>query len=299
MLDAPIYRDGTVIGVVCHEHVGAPRRWTTEERDFSASVADNLSLLSEEAARAEAEDRASALQQQALELEKVKALSQLAAGTAHDVRNLVSVVRWAARSISGDTQSTPENVERADRILGATESVMAIVRDLEALGRDVAREPRVLDPVVELTRLLPLLRAAVGEHCTVSMRCAGNIGFVLVDRVQFERLVFNLVINARESMPNGGPVELELSETKIGDGDGDGEPDSHGVHVVFAVRPELARTLAAVLTRRKRALVLDARASIEIAPAVAALMASELKRDAAWVREQVEEYEALARGYLL
>jgi glycerol-3-phosphate dehydrogenase len=72
-----------------------------------------------------------------------------------------------------------------------------------------------------------------------------------------------------------------------------------GVHVVFAVRHELARTLEDVLSRRTRALLLDARASIEIAPAVAALMASELGRDAAWVRAQVAEYEALARGYLL
>jgi glycerol-3-phosphate dehydrogenase len=72
-----------------------------------------------------------------------------------------------------------------------------------------------------------------------------------------------------------------------------------GVHVVFAARHELARTLEDVLARRTRALLLDARASIEIAPAVAALMASELKRDAAWVSAQVAEYESLAKGYLL
>jgi glycerol-3-phosphate dehydrogenase len=72
-----------------------------------------------------------------------------------------------------------------------------------------------------------------------------------------------------------------------------------GVHVVFAVRHELARTLEDVLSRRTRALLLDARASIEVAPAVAALMAGELGRDAAWQRGQVASYEALARGYLL
>jgi glycerol-3-phosphate dehydrogenase len=72
-----------------------------------------------------------------------------------------------------------------------------------------------------------------------------------------------------------------------------------GVHVVFAVRHELARTLEDVLARRTRALLLDARASIEIAPAVAELMAHELGRDAAWARAQVEAYRALARGYLL
>jgi len=72
-----------------------------------------------------------------------------------------------------------------------------------------------------------------------------------------------------------------------------------GVHVVFAVRHELARTLEDVLARRTRALLLDARASLEAGPAVARLMASQLGRDAAWVRAQVESYEALARGYLL
>jgi glycerol-3-phosphate dehydrogenase len=72
-----------------------------------------------------------------------------------------------------------------------------------------------------------------------------------------------------------------------------------GVHVVFAVRHELARTLEDVLARRTRALLLDARASLEMAPAVAALMAAELRRDAAWQRAQVASYEALARGYLL
>jgi glycerol-3-phosphate dehydrogenase len=72
-----------------------------------------------------------------------------------------------------------------------------------------------------------------------------------------------------------------------------------GVHVVFAVRHELARTLEDVLSRRTRALLLDARASLEMAPAVAALMAAELGRDAGWQRAQVAEYEALAKGYLL
>ena len=69
--------------------------------------------------------------------------------------------------------------------------------------------------------------------------------------------------------------------------------------VVWAVRHEMARTVEDVLARRTRALLLDARASAEIAPAVAALMAAELGRDEAWERRQVEEYRALARGYWL
>ncbi len=69
--------------------------------------------------------------------------------------------------------------------------------------------------------------------------------------------------------------------------------------VVWAVRQEMARTIEDVLARRTRALLLDARASIEAAPAVAELLAAELRRDAVWRQNQVKEYTSLARGYLL
>ena len=69
--------------------------------------------------------------------------------------------------------------------------------------------------------------------------------------------------------------------------------------VVWAVRSEMARTLEDVLSRRMRALLLDARASIEIAPKVAEVMATELGRDEAWAKEAVETYEKLAGRYVL
>lgn len=72
-----------------------------------------------------------------------------------------------------------------------------------------------------------------------------------------------------------------------------------GVHVVWAARHEMARTLEDVLSRRTRILLMDARASLEVAPRAAALLATELGRDAAWQEEQVRSYGELARGYLL
>jgi glycerol-3-phosphate dehydrogenase len=70
------------------------------------------------------------------------------------------------------------------------------------------------------------------------------------------------------------------------------------VEVVWAARHEMARTVEDVLARRTRALLLDARASVECAPRVAELLAVELKRDARWRTAQVEQYQALARNYL-
>ncbi|HEX5772820.1 MAG TPA: glycerol-3-phosphate dehydrogenase/oxidase, partial [Geomobilimonas sp.] len=71
-----------------------------------------------------------------------------------------------------------------------------------------------------------------------------------------------------------------------------------GVDVIWGVRREYARTVEDVLARRTRALFLDARASMEMAPAVAQLMASELGRDVVWEEAQVDTYRLLAAGYL-
>jgi len=70
-----------------------------------------------------------------------------------------------------------------------------------------------------------------------------------------------------------------------------------GAQVVWAVRQEMARTVEDVLARRCRALLLDAAAAIEAAPAVAALMARELRRGRRWQRDQVAAFTALAEGY--
>ena len=68
--------------------------------------------------------------------------------------------------------------------------------------------------------------------------------------------------------------------------------------MIWAARHELARTVEDVLARRTRALFLNARAAIAMAPRVASLLAAELGRDAAWQSEQVRSFSDLARRYL-
>jgi glycerol-3-phosphate dehydrogenase len=72
-----------------------------------------------------------------------------------------------------------------------------------------------------------------------------------------------------------------------------------GAQVVWAVQHEMARTVEDVLARRTRALLLDARASVDVAPQVAKLMAKHLRRGRKWQREQVEAYTEVASGYIL
>ncbi len=74
--------------------------------------------------------------------------------------------------------------------------------------------------------------------------------------------------------------------------------DTRAGQVVWAARHEMARTVEDVLSRRTRALLLDARAAIEAAPGVADLLAEELRRDTAWADQQVRAFNALAATYL-
>ena len=79
----------------------------------------------------------------------------------------------------------------------------------------------------------------------------------------------------------------------------DAQLSSISAEVVWAAREEMARTVEDVLARRTRALFLDARAALRIAPAVAALLARELGRDQAWADAEVARFSGLASGYLL
>jgi glycerol-3-phosphate dehydrogenase len=69
--------------------------------------------------------------------------------------------------------------------------------------------------------------------------------------------------------------------------------------VVWAVRKEMARTVDDVLARRVRALYLDARASVAMAPKVASILAEELQKDKSWEEQQVRDYTEMAKAYIL
>ena len=125
MLDAPIFRNGQVIGVVCHEETGEQREWTTEERDFASAMADGVALRIENAARLEAESRLLAHESHLAEFSKMEALGRLAAGVAHDFNNMLSVVLAHAgrpRACPRRRRASPNRRTRSRRPRGAAPS---------------------------------------------------------------------------------------------------------------------------------------------------------------------------------
>ena len=212
MLDAPIFRDGRVIGVVCHEHVGGSRTWRPDEQDFAGSVADMVALKLEAKARRELEELLRASEAQLVEAQKMEAVGRLAAGVAHDFNNLLTVMISNAHHIARHREASPQIAELAGQILEAGNRSVELTRELLQLARRTPRAPRVFDLVRGVEAILGILRTVAGPAHRVELVDGTTAGCVFMDRSQLERLLVNLVVNARDAMPEGGVITLRIGE---------------------------------------------------------------------------------------
>ena len=211
MLDAPIFENGEVIGVVCHEHSGMPREWTLEERDFAATLSDTISLKLKAAALIEARSALRKHDEISLALNKAEALARLAAGAAHDFQNLLTIVFGCAAEIRGTKHLPDATIEMAEHIIEAGERGAALAHEMMNYGEREAESPRVVN-LIELTDgVIPLLRTAIGPRHQISFQRGDHVGKTFIDPSQFERILMNLVVNARDAMPSGGEISLKIA----------------------------------------------------------------------------------------
>jgi signal transduction histidine kinase len=205
LLDAPIFRAGEVIGVLCNEHVGEPRAWTKREVDFAVSVADMISSMIEQAMRLDAEERAS-------KNSKMECLGQLAAGVAHDFSNVLQGISLEAEKLTLVARD-PEHVEVGVReIMRHMDRGARLVRQLLAFGKTAGtvNPTQGSDACQSLQELVPVLQSLLRDPWSIDVVLPETAMFITADRSEFEQIVMNLVVNARDAMPAGGSVLLEL-----------------------------------------------------------------------------------------
>ena len=221
LLDAPLWQQGRVIGVVCHEHVGPPRDWTTEEIDFAGSVADlvALKLGGAEISELRATLRTHEARQRAAE--KAEAMSQLAVGVAHDFRNLLTVINGNANLIAGNADDAPGVAAWANQIAAAAERGAVLVRELLDFGRSNGAVPKVVDPAAVAEKFLPVLTAVAGARHRLMFDRDGSLGKILFDPNHFDRILLNLIANARDAMPDGGPIQMRIAPVQTAEVEGD------------------------------------------------------------------------------
>lgn len=231
MLDAPIFQGGQVAGVVCHETVGRTRAWSSEECDFAAAVADAIALQVETAARQDAESALQAHGAYVEEVRRMEALGRLAAGVAHDFRNVLSVVLGHARLLETDPSASPGVVEQSARIVAAADRGIELTRELLSFGRgEPGEKPHAVRIPEVIAKFKDVLAQTSGRSIQVDIEPAAVPGWALISPSRLERVLLNLVSNSRDAMPKGGRITICVTEKKIADGAG-----PPGAYVVLEV----------------------------------------------------------------
>lgn len=213
MLDAPVFLDGRVVGIVCHEHLGSARVWTATECDLAASVSDAIARLIAEDGRASAEQTVRAYHDQLVRLEGLGTVGRLAAGVAHDVRNMTAGVMGAATLLLEAHPALPDVADLAGEIVRAAQRADGLVTKLLTLGRQHDRQPCVFEPRTFVRERERVLRAAAGTGATLLIPQGPPVGRVLADPAELERVLLNLVLNARDASANGGTITLSIFPT--------------------------------------------------------------------------------------
>ena len=206
MLDAPVYVDGVMAAVVCHEHIGPPRDWSSEEAEFAGSVADAVARLYGESRFHRSQDNLGSARRQVDQLSAVAALGQLAAGIAHDFGNILLAARGHAELIAHHAEAGPQIRQLASDVSKAADSGRELVSSLLQLGHRNPAKPRVIDVEAMLQEAEPLLRMAAGDGVSLTVEAEPGLARVLIDPVELQRALINLVVNAREAMPAGGII---------------------------------------------------------------------------------------------
>src|SRR5208282_1424337 len=177
-----------------------------EERDQEAAIVYTL----ETTAQRELENKVT--QQQKMEL-----VGQLAGGIAHDFNNVLSAIIMATDFLLNAHKPTDPSFQDIMQIKQNANRAASLVRHLLAFSRKQTLRPQVLDVGEILSDLTMLLRRLIGENVTLDVVHGRDLWPVKVDISQFEQVIVNLAVNARDAMPDGGRLRLRTANVPAKD----------------------------------------------------------------------------------
>ena len=153
------------------------------------------------------------------EAQKLDTLGQLTGGVAHDFNNLLTPITGALdllRQKYGD--SDPRSARLLNNALQAADRAKTLLQRLLGFARRQELKTEAVDIAELLTGMRDLIASSVGPKIEVKLRCASELQPSLIDPNQLELAILNLTVNARDAMPDGGPLTILAEEVAMGPG---------------------------------------------------------------------------------
>jgi PAS domain S-box-containing protein len=147
--------------------------------------------------------------------QKMEAVGRLSGGIAHDFNNLLGVIIGYSESIEHRVGPNDPLRKSAEEIRKAGERAASLTHQLLAFSRQQVLQPQILDLNALVTDMGKMLRRLIGMHIELTTNLATELGQVKAEQSQIEQVIVNLVVNARDAMPEGGQLLIETSNLDV------------------------------------------------------------------------------------
>jgi PAS domain S-box-containing protein len=154
--------------------------------------------------------------------QRLEAVGRLAGGIAHSFNNLLAAIAFHVELLADGLSPRPETerlIAHVEEIRRAGERAAALASQLLAFGRKQVLQPRVVALNEVVASMEPMVRQLIGENVLLTVRLDSEAGAINFDLAQLEQILLNLLVNARDAMPDGGHCSVETSVVEIREGE--------------------------------------------------------------------------------
>jgi PAS domain S-box-containing protein len=168
------------------------------------------------------------LQEQFLQAQKVEAVGRLAGGVAHDFNNILTAINGYSELLLRKLPGGDPLYRLAEQIRKSAERAGGLTRQLLAFSRKQSLQPKILDLSNVVSDIEKMLRRLIGEDIELHTIRGAAVGNVKADPAQIEQVIMNLAVNARDAMPKGGKLTIEVTRITLSE---------EQAHLLGEVRP--------------------------------------------------------------
>jgi PAS domain S-box-containing protein len=173
--------------------------------------------------RRDAQQKLERVQRQLAEAQKMDALGQLTGGVAHDFNNMLMVVGGSIQTLKKAIGTDPKLQRAVQAIEASTQRAANLTRQLLTFARRQQVNPQRIHVASAVAAVQDVLATGLGSRVSLTIDVAPDAWAVKVDRTEFETALVNLLVNARDAMPDGGTAVIAVRNTRLTDEDASGD----------------------------------------------------------------------------